>query len=62
MHGLSTPDLIAVLALRAEEDALLERMNDHYAELRSDPEAWSKHVRERDLWDATLLDGLERDW
>lgn len=60
-RGLSTPDLIGELALRAEEDALLEQMNDHYAQLRGDPKAWSKHVREREVWDATLLDGLERN-
>lgn len=58
---LSTPDLIEELTLRAEEDALLVQMNDHYAALRGDPETWSKHLREREVWDATLLDGLERD-
>jgi hypothetical protein len=34
-------------------------MNAHYEALRSDPEAWEEHVRERELWDATLADGLE---
>ena len=59
-RGLSTPDLIEELAGRAEEDALLEAMNAHYAELRADPEAWAEHVREREGWDATLLDGLDQ--
>jgi hypothetical protein len=59
-RGLSTPDLIDELAKRAEEDALLARMNAHYDALRSDPAAWEEHVRERELWDATLADGLER--
>lgn len=61
-RGLSTPELIGKLALSAEEDALLEQMNDHYAKLRGDPEAWSEHMREREVWDAALLDGLERNW
>ncbi len=57
-RGVSTPDLIEELAVRAEEDTLLERMNGHYAELRSDKSAWAEHVRERELWETTLLDGL----
>lgn len=57
-RGVSTPDLIAALALRAEEDTMLEAMNGHYADLRSDAPAWAEHLRERELWEATLLDGL----
>jgi len=60
-RGLTTPDLIEELAKRSEEDALLDRMNAHYEALRSDPSAWEEHVRERELWDNTLADGLERD-
>jgi predicted DNA-binding protein len=59
-RGLSTPDLIAELAKRAEDDALLERMNEHYAALRGDPDAWGEFVSEREAWEATLLDGLGR--
>lgn len=55
---VSTPNLIGELALRAEEDLLLEQMNGHYAELREDGPAWAEHVRERERWEATLLDGL----
>lgn len=57
-RGLSTPDLIEELARRAEDDALLAEANEHYAALHGDPQAWAEHVRERELWDATLLDGL----
>lgn len=59
--GLTTAELIAELARRAEEDALLDRMNAHYGTLRADPGAWEAHVRERDRWEATVLDGLERE-
>lgn len=58
---LTTAELVDELARRAEEDTLLERMNAHYAALRGDPAAWDEHVRERELWDATLADGLERE-
>jgi hypothetical protein len=36
-----------------------EQMNAGYAELRADPEAWAEHLAERQLWDATLMDGLD---
>jgi hypothetical protein len=35
-----------------------DQMNAGYAELRADPEAWAEHLAERELWDATLMDGL----
>lgn len=38
-----------------------EKMNAGYAELQADPEAWAEHVAERNLWDATLMDGLDPD-
>src|SRR5262249_58509244 len=38
-----------------------EQLNAGYAELRADPEAWAEHLAERKLWDATLMDGLDRD-
>jgi predicted DNA-binding protein len=59
--GLTTAELIAELTRRAEEDTLLDRMNAHYQALHEDPEAWEAHVDERERWDATLLDGLERE-
>lgn len=38
-----------------------EQMNAGYAELRADPKAWAEHLREREVWDATLMDGLDPD-
>ncbi len=37
----------------------LEEVNDSYALLRQDPEAWSEIVEEQAEWDATLADGLD---
>ena len=39
----------------------IEQLNAGYAELRADPEAWAEHLAERQLWDATLMDGLDPD-
>jgi len=37
----------------------LEEVNEGYAALRNDPEAWKEELEERELWEATLPDGLE---
>lgn len=39
----------------------LEEANRAYAALRRDPEAWQTEQEERNVWDATLADGLEED-
>jgi hypothetical protein len=40
---------------------LLEEANRDYATLRADPAAWQGALAERELWDATLQDGLATD-
>lgn len=40
---------------------LLEGMNAGYARLRKDPQAWAEELAERELWDKTLADGVEKD-
>ena len=49
----------AVEAYRRQ--CFVEAINTGYAELRADPEAWAAYQEELSAWDATLLDGLERD-
>jgi predicted transcriptional regulator len=61
LRGLSTPALIEDLTLRAEEQELLDRANEHYADLRGDSEAWAEHVAEREAWEGTLGDGLREE-
>jgi hypothetical protein len=39
----------------------LARMNEEYAALRADPEAWAQELEERRAWEATLSDGLDRE-
>lgn len=39
----------------------LKEVNAAYADLRSDPKAWSEIAEERAEWDTTLLDGLPED-
>lgn len=52
----------AILA-RAIEDyrraRFLEGLNEDFARLRADPEAWREELDERAAWDETIADGLE---
>ena len=40
---------------------ILDKTNAAYAALRADPEAWQEEQQERQTWDITLADGLERE-
>ena len=42
-------------------EKFLEEANAAFAALRSSPDAWSEEQQERDLWDQTSADGLERE-
>ncbi len=59
-RGTSAAEVLEELVSRAEEDELLGEMNSAYARLRSDPAAWARERDERDAWESTLLDGLDR--
>jgi hypothetical protein len=39
----------------------LDAVNAGYAALKAVPEAWAEHLAERELWDVTLMDGLDPD-
>jgi hypothetical protein len=49
----------ALEAYRRER--FLDAVNVAYAALRADPKAWAEELKERKVWDVTLLDGLEED-
>ena len=42
-------------------EKFIEEANAAFAVLRSNPKAWSEEQQERDLWDQTAGDGLERE-
>jgi hypothetical protein len=41
--------------------AFLEGLNEDFARLRADPEAWEEELAERRLFDGALADGLDED-
>jgi predicted transcriptional regulator len=38
-----------------------EKLNNAYAKLKADPEAWEQELIERKEWDTVLTDGLEEN-
>jgi predicted transcriptional regulator len=42
-------------------EKFLVEANAAFAALRSNPETWNEEQQERDLWDQTTGDGLERE-
>ena len=38
-------------------DLFFRDLDDGFARLRADPEAWEEEVSERRLWESTLMDG-----
>jgi hypothetical protein len=44
-----------------QRERLLDEANAAYARLKSDPKAWKEELAEREKWDGTLADGLEKE-
>jgi hypothetical protein len=42
-------------------DRFFREVDEGYARLRADPEAWQEELDERRLWDNTLADGLDSE-
>ena len=42
-------------------DIFFRELDQDYARLQANPEAWQKELAERQLWDTTLMDGLEKE-
>ena len=44
-----------------QRERFLDEANAAYARLKSDPEAWKEELAEREQWDGTLADGIEKE-
>ncbi len=42
-------------------DKFFRELDEIYLRLAADPVAWKEELAELQLWDTTLLDGLEKD-
>ena len=59
--GIPMAEVVERAIEQYRRQCFVEAINTGYAELRADPEAWAAYQEELGAWDATLLDGLERD-
>jgi hypothetical protein len=55
---LSLPEMLSRIIEQARRQRIIDSTNRFYAGLRADSEAWNQEQAERDLWEATLSDGL----
>jgi hypothetical protein len=58
--GLSMQAILEQAIDMYRRQRMLIALNDAYAALQADPAAWSDLEAEREEWDVTLNDGLER--
>ncbi len=57
--GQTTMDLLDQALETYRRKLFFDQVNAGYAALRADPQAWAEHQAEQQMWDATLMDGLE---
>jgi len=60
-QGIPMTELLDELVRKARNAEIIRQINEGYARLREDPQAWAEELEERRLWECTLLDGLEDD-
>jgi len=58
-EGRNMIEIIRVAIDKYVQDKVLDEFNASYARIRRNPEKWSKIGEERELWETTLMDGLE---
>jgi hypothetical protein len=58
-RGLSTPDLLDALICGAEDDQILAEHEAAMERVMADPQQAGSYRAELEVWDGTLLDGLE---
>jgi hypothetical protein len=57
----TTMELLAQALEDYHRKLFFEKMNDRYAELHGDSEAWAEHLAERKQLETTMMDGLTPD-
>jgi len=61
LEGESMQRILEKALERYRRERKMELFNEGYARLRRDPKQWREELREREIWDAALMDGLESD-
>lgn len=59
--GKSQSVIVAEAIEELRRKQFFRELHESFAALRNDPKAWKEELAERELWDKTLMDGLEDD-
>ena len=59
--GVSLTEELERIIEAQRRQRMLEEVNRAYARLKQDPQAWAEELAERELWETTLMDGLQDD-
>lgn len=57
-EGRSMQEVLELAIENYRRQRFLEQINEGYAALQQDPQAWHTYQEDLQLWDNTLLDGL----
>ena len=57
--GKSMAKILSEAVRELRRKRLLMETNEAYARLKADPLAWGEEIAERQIWESTLMDGLE---
>ena len=59
-HQLSQGEVVAQAVEEFRRQYLLKQTAKAYGTLRADGQAWQEEQEEREAWDATLVDGIDK--
>ncbi len=59
LTGKSKQSIIEKALNKLYREEFLKKTNEEFEILMADPQLWEEELKERELWDATLNDGLE---
>jgi hypothetical protein len=60
-EGVPVEEALRRAVKNQHDQKFWDAVNAGYASLRADPKAWAEVEAERKQWDATLMDGLDRE-
>ena len=60
-QGMSMQGVLEKALDEYQRNCFFESLEASFAALKNDSEAWGEELRERRIWESTLMDGLETD-
>lgn len=61
LENLSRRKIIHTALVDYKRKYFLNKCAEAYANLKSDKKSWKEEMKEREIWDSAISDGLEKD-